>query len=68
MLETESRAAEQSRRASGQALDFETLESAPVTFRARNLVQLARKYASVVTSMEQQQGGLGAVAGLTLSQ
>jgi len=33
VLETESRAAEQSRRASGQALDFETLDSAPVTYQ-----------------------------------
>ena len=33
VLETESRAAEQARRASGQALDLETLDSAPVTYQ-----------------------------------
>ena len=33
VLETESRAAEQARRASGQALDLQTLDSAPVTYQ-----------------------------------
>ena len=33
VLETESRAAERSRRASGQALDLETFDSAPVTYQ-----------------------------------